>query len=716
MSGQQELVQRLKEAAPGQQQPRLKKRFKADTRSKEGVWFGNLAIPWNFTGRTLELQKLHETVLNSHAVGSIALILSGLGGIGKTTLAQKYAFDYKDAFEGNVIWLPGDDADMLEKDYRRLGKDSLNIAEAENLKLQLLIREVYFSFKNKKCLFIFDNVVDSSILKPFLQNNVLVYAQRPFFLIISRNINLFGTENTFILDVLKKNEAIQLIQKSLPSSKALERERLAEKLGYLPLALQQALAYIRHPSGLNSIEDYLKDYDENAKKAFCNKKVGSMNNYEQATFITFKITMKKILEECGKDAGLANYLLTCTAYSAPDSIFPLALYSYSSSDDNRKVEFCIKIFAAYSIIFQRAGKGAPADDSMFMHRLVQHLIRLSNENEIKFLRQVIISQLQRVRQPDTAGNDKLLFRSELIRDAIIQHEQLYVEFPDYFYWFAISFSAEQVKHVITKFKDIWGESSVFTVKLVLKHYLSSGELEELFEPISKMLDLTNKELNGHTLVQALKVGMEYVSRVYIALPYSTLEICDKIISVLQALDKNNTSVLIHILELKCNILNSIGRVAEKIDCRFYLSNVIKYKKEQSVKDEALIKSFALFGVSNESQERGREFMLNNLEGAVVQSILKEVRTIQEKIVPNLPHMVLKVHLGVECFFCQKLPILYRRYKCQECLNLHFCEECYQSRYLYHFEGQHKFQEVDADFGILLNQKPVIRSNSSYTGL
>ncbi|WP_265027038.1 hypothetical protein [Wolbachia endosymbiont (group A) of Bombylius major] len=88
---------------------------------KEPIWF-NMKYPVKtFTGRRSELQKiykeLHKTT-NEQAEVSQIVVISGLGGIGKSELARKYAYEYRKDYDGNVIWINAETQKDLEGSFR----------------------------------------------------------------------------------------------------------------------------------------------------------------------------------------------------------------------------------------------------------------------------------------------------------------------------------------------------------------------------------------------------------------------------------------------------------------------------------------------------------------------------------------------------------------------------------------------------------------------
>ncbi len=64
---------------------------------KVPIWFEARDPLKSFTGRDVELKDLHDALQSKggQAVVSQMTSISGLGGIGKSELARKYAYDYK---------------------------------------------------------------------------------------------------------------------------------------------------------------------------------------------------------------------------------------------------------------------------------------------------------------------------------------------------------------------------------------------------------------------------------------------------------------------------------------------------------------------------------------------------------------------------------------------------------------------------------------------
>lgn len=167
---------------------------------------------------------------------------------------------------------------------------------------------------------------------------------------------------------------------------------------------------------------------------------------------------------------------------------------------------------------------------------------------------------------------------------------------------------------------------------------------------------------------------------------------------MQILNETYTVQLISALHLKYDILKSMDKSHDTYKVSKFYSRTVKLQHKKFAKDKRFLKSLTLFGESNLA--RNRKLMLKNLARKWVQLILREVTMAVSKLSHRLPAMAFNVHMQAQCDFCNQSPILYSRYKCKKCWDFDFCGECYKTRKLHHFEGNHEFSEVNADFGIL----------------
>ena len=241
-----------------------------------GIWFRVIEPVVSFTGRETELHNLHSALI--HNVEKKVLV-SGLGGIGKTELARKYAHNNKDYYNNNIIWIDAETHESCKKAFYELASQ-LGIAQSttENeRRIRDVVNEVYRLFSQTKSLFIFDgaehyNTVDGKPgIGEFLSPILAPGENKPHFLITSNNnrdwpANIHNIE----LGELTRKEAMEFISSALDldNSPIQGVELLANKLGYFPLALQQATAYInskdkalKYAGSRFTINNYLNEYE-----------------------------------------------------------------------------------------------------------------------------------------------------------------------------------------------------------------------------------------------------------------------------------------------------------------------------------------------------------------------------------------------------------------------------------------------------------------------
>ncbi|WP_448129107.1 tetratricopeptide repeat protein [Wolbachia pipientis] len=369
----------------------------------------------SFTGRTEELRELHKLIQKSQGVATVIsqlVSISGLGGIGKTELAKKYIEEHSKDYDNNIIWIKADHETMVQS-FLRLARDPLGIP-TEDRDIESIVRDIYAFFAKRKSLFVFDNAEEyrsegqDAGISQFLPSHFLSSDDnKPSVLITSRN-QKWGDIKSLTLGAFTEPESIDFIRKALgikDGSQENEIKNLAETLQHFPLALQQAVAYIKERDialknvGLKfEISDYLKRYKEEAEKLLDFKfPKDSDNSYTKTTFITWRITIDKIKDnpEYGQQA---KEILDIIAYIAPDNI-PAKMF-LGVERNEEKLGDAIQLLKQYSMI-----NSGEEQSSVNIHRLVQQVTRIELEKQGKD--KVVKKTFELLEESFPYGSDKL---------------------------------------------------------------------------------------------------------------------------------------------------------------------------------------------------------------------------------------------------------------------------------------------------------------------
>jgi tetratricopeptide (TPR) repeat protein len=348
------------------------------------IWFGIDEPVSTFTGREKELESLHGLLTRNKDkdMANITVInqsttVSGLGGIGKTTLARVYARKYRKEYDGNAIWLNAEDEGAFTTSLRTLAIEFFSLKKEKSA--SEIMKLVYDHFSDKKCLIVLDNVnIDGFDVFESLPKRQPPDFMKPTLLITSRCTLWKDGIEVLPLDVLTEEEAIAFVQKCIPAANDIEKIRsLVQALQCLPLALQQAAAYIKHELRLETdpIKRYLEEFEGEKAKDLLQYK-GLIEDIERTTYITWRLTMETISK---KDFGkLALKIMDSIAYFEPNSIPFLVFVGLPA--DNAEAELstdtvrsAVSLLVKYSMVNVEIGKGV-----IHVHRLVQHVLRTNN--------------------------------------------------------------------------------------------------------------------------------------------------------------------------------------------------------------------------------------------------------------------------------------------------------------------------------------------------
>jgi tetratricopeptide (TPR) repeat protein len=333
--------------------------------SVPAVWGGVPQRNKNFTGRVSLLEDLRSRLVGESAATAVLQhALRGLGGVGKTQLAMEYAYLYQGEYE-LVWWISADQEPLVRSALAALAPrlDLPTTGSAEDSVARVL-EALRLGKPYERWLLIFDNADQPEMLQDFLPPGP------GHVLITSRNHRWDGTVDTIEIDVFARAESVEFLQRRVPGITIEDAGRVAEALGDLPLALEQAGA-LQYETGTPASE-YLELLEKQTGELLSENPPA---NYQVPVAAAWSVSTATV----GEEMPMALELLRRCAFFGPEPI-PRGLL-----EQGRNVlESPLREFLGNPIQLGRAirelGRFALAridnsNQTLQVHRLIQKLIR-----------------------------------------------------------------------------------------------------------------------------------------------------------------------------------------------------------------------------------------------------------------------------------------------------------------------------------------------------
>jgi tetratricopeptide (TPR) repeat protein len=285
---------------------------------------GTLPSLWNvpysrnsfFTGREEALEQLHDAFTPSTATAQTRIqVISGFGGVGKTQTAVEYAYRHRDNY-GAVLWASA--ATEPVASFVNMAK-LLDLSEKDARNQDETVHAVKVWLENNTgWLLVFDNADKPESIKSFLpskpKGNILVTSRAQIF-------DMLGVAKPIELRKMSPEEAITFFfRRTRRDENPAERKaatQIADELGGLPLALEQAGAYIAKVQC--SFQDYLTSYRKRGLQLL-EKSTAVTGEYPKSVATTWALNF----EQVERTSKAAADLLRFSAFLNPDRI-PLEL-------------------------------------------------------------------------------------------------------------------------------------------------------------------------------------------------------------------------------------------------------------------------------------------------------------------------------------------------------------------------------------------------------
>ncbi|MBV9691766.1 MAG: tetratricopeptide repeat protein [Ktedonobacteraceae bacterium] len=335
-----------------------------------------------FTGREDLLRSLADQLQVKHPQTQA---ISGLGGIGKTQLAVEYAYRAAAEYQA-VFWIVGETKEVLDSGYTDLAQ-VLNLPEKENPDQYAKIQAVRRWLEtHTRWLLILDNVEDltllPTLLPPIHEGQVLVTTRTQ---VIGRfahrlEVPLLSNEDGGLL--LLRRAGLLAEQGSVANIlEELFRHacKISAKLGDLPLALDQAGAYIDETRC--SLTDYQRLFQKRGADLL--QRRGLMaDDYPESVATTWSLSFERVEQRNPAAADLLRLTAFLAAAPIPeelliegakelgDTLAPVAADEYQLNE-------AIAALRAYSLIARD-----PLTRTLTVHHLVQAVLHNSMSLEI----------------------------------------------------------------------------------------------------------------------------------------------------------------------------------------------------------------------------------------------------------------------------------------------------------------------------------------------
>ena len=261
--------------------------------------------PPMLAGREELLGGLDARLSGSAAGGPRIIALHGLGGAGKTSVAVDYAHRHQAAF--GVVWqFPAEDRAVLAAEFARLAAQ-LGVGGGR-LDTRDPVASVHavLAAAAKRWLLVFDNAPDLDSVRAFLPP-----AGDGLVLITSQSA-LWPPGQSVEVPVLGIGAAAGFLTARTGDPDERAAGELAAELGGLPLALEQAAAYI-HATG-DSLAGYLASFRQRRADLLGR---GEPAGYDRTVASTWALAFDRLMPTEEGAVGLLRLLAFCAPEAVP---------------------------------------------------------------------------------------------------------------------------------------------------------------------------------------------------------------------------------------------------------------------------------------------------------------------------------------------------------------------------------------------------------------
>jgi DNA-binding SARP family transcriptional activator len=256
----------------------------------------------DFVGRESELDALHTLLTGTTERAPVTGVLTGMGGVGKSSLARAYARRHR-ADYGVVWWIRAEEHATIDGDFRTL-LEILAPHDAGQIRDAVAAVHALLADQPRPWLVVLDNVPNVAaargLVPPAGTGHVLITSQA--------TAHWPPGQTVMAVEPLTQQASIDLLTSLSMDDDRGTAQVLAKELGGVPLALTQAGAFAR--AGTVTLSTYLRLYRDRRTELH---QEGQPPDYPHTVATTWQLAFDRL-------TSIARALLNVLCFYAPDAI------------------------------------------------------------------------------------------------------------------------------------------------------------------------------------------------------------------------------------------------------------------------------------------------------------------------------------------------------------------------------------------------------------
>lgn len=270
------------------------------------IWGGVPPRNPNFTGREDLIDQLRQQLLTGGATAVLPAALHGMGGIGKTQMAVEYIYRNLDNYD-LVWWIQAAQLTQIRAGLTELARHlSLPGSSETHTAVPAVLEALRRGNPVRRWLLVFDAAESPEEVRKFFPSNGPGEV-----LVTSRNPAWAGVARPLEITVFRRAESTELLRRRGPDIRDEDADQIAEKLGDLPLAIEQAAAW-RAETGM-PVSEYLRLFDEKVAEILA---TSTSPDYEVPVAAAWNVSF----DELRNRNPAAHQILHICAYFSPEPI------------------------------------------------------------------------------------------------------------------------------------------------------------------------------------------------------------------------------------------------------------------------------------------------------------------------------------------------------------------------------------------------------------